>query len=47
MYFCIACNKVHQDDTSVGKLFATGYILVDEKKVALGICKSELSKQTT
>jgi hypothetical protein len=40
MYHCLSCNRLHHN-SSAEKLFQSGYILVNEMKVPLGICTSE------
>lgn len=40
MYYCINCQKLHKEQTeSAERLFHSGYILVNESRVPLGICQ--------
>jgi hypothetical protein len=45
MFHCINCSKVHEDDSSAEKLFQSGYTLVNDIKIPLGICKMEDNKK--
>ena len=39
MYFCLCCKVTHQLSIETPKkVFNTGYILVNESKIPLGIC---------
>ncbi|MBP1930122.1 DUF3973 domain-containing protein [Ammoniphilus resinae] len=39
MYHCLACNEIHHHDESAEKIFNSGYTLVHDTKVPLGVCK--------
>jgi hypothetical protein len=41
MYFCIQCKEVHDKEGSGDKVFSSGYVLINESKVSLGICQSQ------
>jgi hypothetical protein len=43
MYYCLNCNKLHEKNLSAEKLFQSGYVLVNECKVPLGMCTPEES----
>lgn len=44
MYQCLTCKTIHENDSSANKIFQSGYVLVNELKVPLGICnKSNIS----
>ncbi|WP_367751237.1 DUF3973 domain-containing protein [Ammoniphilus sp. 3BR4] len=45
MYFCIKCGKLHLDNKTEVKIFSTGYTLLNEEKVPLGICTLKLLKE--
>ena len=38
MYFCLCCKVTHQLSIQPKKVFNTGYILVNESKIPLGVC---------
>jgi len=45
MYYCLTCDKIHQHDMSAERIFESGYILVNDTKVPLGICKTDDNKK--
>ena len=45
MYHCLTCNGIHHQDESAEKIFKSGYILVNETKVPLGICKPRVQQE--
>jgi hypothetical protein len=46
MYFCVQCKEIHIEEKSAAKVFSTGYVLINEVKVPLGVCQSK-DKETT
>lgn len=45
MYYCLKCNETHTK-LLTGKVFTTGYILYEDKRVPLGICSSGKAEAT-
>lgn len=39
MFYCLICNKTHAM-VQTDKVFSTGYILDEDKRVPLGICST-------
>jgi hypothetical protein len=40
MYFCIQCKRAHEE-TSLAKVFSTGFIFINNKMVPLGTCEGK------
>jgi hypothetical protein len=41
MYQCIRCNQLHEEDSTAEKIFTSGYVILGEEKIPLGICCQE------
>jgi hypothetical protein len=40
VYFCIMCNECHEESND-SQVFRTGYMVLEEKIIYLGICQME------
>ncbi|WP_167578073.1 DUF3973 domain-containing protein [Ammoniphilus sp. YIM 78166] len=38
MYYCLSCQKLHKDHSTLMEIFKTGYTLNGERYVPLGLC---------
>lgn len=41
MYYCLECKRVHEKDPEPEQLFHSGYTLINQKQVPLGVCKKD------
>lgn len=38
MYYCIQCKEIHEDKSNVILLFKTSYLILEGRRVDMGIC---------
>ncbi|WP_367759643.1 DUF3973 domain-containing protein [Ammoniphilus sp. 3BR4] len=38
MYYCVKCMKIHREVRVEDKVFSTGYTLINNIKISLGLC---------
>lgn len=38
MYYCVKCMKIHREVRAEDKVFSTGYTLINNIKISLGLC---------
>ncbi|MEW9671387.1 DUF3973 domain-containing protein [Ammoniphilus sp. 3BR4] len=41
MYYCLHCKQIHKCTGKKETIFQSGYTLVEDKKIPLGMCQKE------
>jgi hypothetical protein len=45
MYFCLRCKVIHDKTKEIDKVFSTGYVLIDDRKIYMGFCQFDEPKE--